>query len=123
MQIAGRVVAGNRVGRTIGFPTANIDAPLPQGLRDGVYAGRVKVGATVWPAVVNIGYSPSVVTNGRHRIEAHLIGFEGDLYGMFVEVELVEFIRPECRFHSKTDLSAQIERDREVARAILDGRQ
>ena len=93
--VSGEVVKGDQRGRTIGFPTANLDAwdelLLPA---KGVYATYAWVGDTRYIAATNVGNRPTV--NGRSvTVEAHLLDFEGDLYGQNVRVEFIHHIRPE----------------------------
>jgi len=121
-EIEGRVEHGEKRGRTIGFPTANIE--LGEYLRPafGVYAVRAGVdrGAeTVWlDGVANLGLRPTV--GGMvERLEAHLFDFSGDLYGQHLRVQLIEHIRPERKFASFDELKAQIARDAEAARRVL----
>lgn len=112
--LAGHVVAGRQLGRTIGFPTANIE-PLA-GLAvpaTGVYCARARVGETLFPAMVNIGHNPTVATGAPLSIEAHLIGFEGDLYGREMILEFTARLRDERRFGSVDELAAQLGMDRE----------
>jgi riboflavin kinase/FMN adenylyltransferase len=116
MKIIGRVVDGNKVGRTLGYPTANIavDGPASVALEnaaDGVYAARVSHDGRCWNAMANLGIKPTFP--GSERIlELHILDFEGDLYGEELEVELVEFIRPERRFASSEALRTQIAQDK-----------
>lgn len=119
-RLIGQVVAGQQIGRTIGFPTANL-----QLLEDklvpcrGVYGVRVSgVGTEPILGVMNIGNRPTV--NGLSQtIEVHLFDWSGDLYGRTLSVELQEFIRPEQKFASLDDLKAQIHADCETARTAL----
>jgi riboflavin kinase / FMN adenylyltransferase len=119
--LRGEVVVGDRRGRTIGFPTANVvpdaDAVVPA---RGVYAGFVRVGEERYGACTNVGVAP---TFGRaeSRVEAHLLDFEGDLYGSVVDVSFVGRIREERRFSGIDELTGQIRRDVEEARLIIDG--
>ncbi|MBR1994457.1 MAG: riboflavin kinase [Alistipes sp.] len=111
--IEGVVTPGRRIGHTIGFPTANI--PLQQGVCDkGVYRAEVKVEGIeqVFDAMSNVGCNPSVGGN-ELRLESHLLGFEGDLYGRRIWVRLVEKIRQEQKFATLDELRHQLERDRE----------
>lgn len=114
-QIEGKVVSGDRRGRTIGFPTANlaeIETALP---RDGVYAGRTRVGETWWPTAINIGPNPTFAEQ-RRKVEAHLIGFEGDLYGQRVVFEFETRLRDTQRFAGIEELKTQLGRD--IARVL-----
>ena len=119
--LRGEVVVGDRRGRSIGFPTANVlpdvDAVIPA---RGVYAGFVRFGEEEYAACTNVGVAP---TFGRteNRIEAHLLDFEGDLYGRVVDVSFVKRIREERRFSGVDELTEQIRRDVEEARIIAGG--
>lgn len=120
IKIVGKVTYGNGLGHHLGFPTANIEPSTPlEGVEDGVWAGRVLVGESEYMTVVNIGHSPSVVIGGGRRIEAHIIGFEGNLYGKTLTLTLLYHLRAEQRFPSKEALVEQIARDREQAIALL----
>lgn len=120
--IEGEVIEGDRRGHTIGFPTANL--PVSQ-LRawptDGVYAGWFTDSAGVKrPCAINIGRRPTFYHHAEHSIlEAHLLDFDGDLYGQFVEVEFAEFLRSEKRFGSIDELKQQLHKDIEKCREIL----
>ena len=119
--LRGEVVVGDRRGRRIGFPTANVvaDAAVVVPAR-GVYAGFVGVGKAVHPACTNVGVAPTF-RRGESRIEAYLIGFRGDLYGRVVDVSFVRRVRPEMRFSGLEELKEQIARDVEEARRITSG--
>jgi riboflavin kinase/FMN adenylyltransferase len=113
--IRGRVIDGDGRGRAIGFPTANV-LPDPRTLVPGrgVYAGHVRVGSELYGACTNIGVAPTFERQ-ESRVEAHLLGYSGDLYGRTVDVTFVERLRPEKRFSGVGELKEQIARD--VARA------
>lgn len=110
----GEVISGNRIGKGLGFPTANIPLPENAPVEDGVWAGIVDTGEGSWPAMVNIGRSPTVAGERARRLEAHLIGFDGELYGRTIEVALLRHIRPERRFGSLPELKEQILKDRDT---------
>jgi riboflavin kinase/FMN adenylyltransferase len=118
----GIVVPGAGRGRTIGFPTANIDTPNELRPAAGVYAVRVREqGAAPGPwlgGAANIGVKPTF-GGGEVTIEAHLFDFEGDLYGKRVRVQFLERLRAERRFGSASELAGQIARDLEAARAAV----
>jgi riboflavin kinase/FMN adenylyltransferase len=120
--LRGEVVVGDKRGRSIGFPTANVlpDAQAVIPAR-GVYAGFVRFGEKEYAACTNVGVAP---TFGRaeSRIEAHLLDFEGDLYGRVVDVSFVTRIREERRFSGVDELTEQIRRDVEEARIMVAGR-
>lgn len=114
--IRGVVGRGRQLGRTIGMPTANVEASPRQLVpAPGVYAARACVplsGKTaVYDAVVNVGTSPTVTDCGVMRIEAHLLGFSGDLYDREIRIEFGTKIRDERKFHSLDALRVQIEAD------------
>lgn len=108
--MAGTVAHGQALGRTIGFPTANVTPARPDLLipREGVYAGRL----LGHPALVNIGHRPTVGDDGHLSIEAHIVDFDGDIYGSPVELELTRRIRDERKFPSLDALRAQIALDK-----------
>ncbi len=122
--LTGTVIAGDRRGRQIGFPTANV---APEGElvpKHGVYACRARSlsDASVVPeetlAVTNIGRRPTF-DGGTVRVEAHLLDFSADLYGQRLEVELVERIREERKFDGGDELVTQVRQDVRRAREIL----
>ncbi|MGL4798520.1 MAG: bifunctional riboflavin kinase/FAD synthetase [Cellulosilyticaceae bacterium] len=117
--VVGSVIHGKKLGRTIGFPTINLIAdPDRVHPPNGVYATIVKVYNQLFMGITNIGYNPTV--GGKVKmIETHLFDFEGDLYGEEVEVMFYEAIRPEKKFASIDELSAQITKDKEKARFFL----
>jgi len=119
--VRGTVIPGDQRGRTIGFPTANIaltDAHAD--LRNGVYAGYADAHGRRWPAAVNIGTRPTIGDDGPRLLEAHLIDFQGDLYGTELVVELVARLRDERRFDSLPALVEQLRSDVIAARQLLD---
>ena len=108
--LEGEVINGAQIGRTIGFPTANIKYPdeivrIPF----GVYAGKTRFGA----AVINWGMKPTVHNTKEPVVEAHIIGFSGNLYGETIELEIIKKIRDEKKFDSLEELKIQINKDRE----------
>ncbi len=118
--IHGEVVKGQQVGRTIGFPTANIEIKEKYKLipSDGAYAVRVSVGGQMLSGMMNIGLRPTL--QGMHKtIEVHIFDFNEDIYNLELGVELVKQIRQEQQFDSLEDLSSQLKKDRETARDIL----
>ena len=119
--IEGRVAHGDRRGRTIGFPTANIRLGPLLRPRLGVYAVRMHVGGAVHGGVANLGLRPTFGGDSEARLEAHLLDFSGDLYGQRACVELLAFLRPERRFDGLESLKAQIAADADAARAALAG--
>ncbi|MBW4552976.1 MAG: bifunctional riboflavin kinase/FAD synthetase [Aphanocapsa sp. GSE-SYN-MK-11-07L] len=118
--LVGEVGAGDRLGRTLGFPTANLRLPEQKFLpRTGVYAVRVTSDGLEQPqlGVMNIGYRPTV--DGKKLVvEAHLLDWAGDLYGRTLTVALEQFLRPEQKFADLTALKAQIQQDCDRARML-----
>jgi riboflavin kinase/FMN adenylyltransferase len=116
--LSGRVVAGDRLGRQLGFPTANLDVAglvLPPG---GVYRAQALLpGGAAHPAVLNIGHRPTLgAPVAELRVEAHLMDFDADLYGQELEIVLIEKLREERKFASLAELKEQIARDVRQAR-------
>jgi riboflavin kinase / FMN adenylyltransferase len=110
--ISGRVVEGDRLGHTLGFPTANLDAAnliLPP---NGVYSGCAKLKEQLYHVALNIGLRPTIASaKPQLRVEAHLLDFDGQLYGEELEVEIGEKLRDEQKFASPAELREQIARD------------
>ena len=116
--IFGTVIAGNKLGRTIGFPTANIRPENEQLPPNGVYAVTAALEETNVRGVANIGLRPTVEAAAKERLlEVHLFDFDGDLYGQDIEVHFHRFIRPEQKFPSLDALKEQIAADAAIARA------
>lgn len=117
--VVGEVVHGDHRGRLLGFPTANLKVRSERITPpNGVYAGYGWVGNERHPAVINIGMRPTFADHER-LLEAHLLDFDGDLYGTDLMVEFVKWLRPEVKFDSVELLVAQIHRDVAQAREIL----
>jgi riboflavin kinase/FMN adenylyltransferase len=119
--VLGRVISGQRLGRTLGAPTANIALEPTNRLAHGIYAVVARVDGRAFPAVASFGTRPTV-DDGPALLEVHLLDFDGDLYGREMEVEFIERIRDELKFDSLPALKAEMERDKERARAILESR-
>jgi len=117
--LSGRVVAGDRLGQQLGFPTANLDVAglvLPP---NGVYAGRAEVKKKNYRAALNIGFRPTLESVAPQlRVEAHLLDFDGDLYGQELEVEMGDRLRAEMKFGSPDELREQIRRDVDRVRHV-----
>ncbi len=110
MIIQGVVTRGRKLGRELGFPTANITIDDTLAITNGVYRSCVTVGGVAYDAISNIGKNPTVESTTR-RVESHIFDFEGDLYGQTISVEIIEFLREERKFKSLEKLRAQIEQD------------
>lgn len=122
--LIGRVIPGEKLGRTLGFPTANLQLPPEKFLpRFGVYAVEVFLweltdSSIPLSGVMNIGTRPTV-EGQEPTVEVHLLDWSGDLYGQTLTVQLQEFLRPEQKFASLEELKAQIKQDCAVAGALL----
>jgi riboflavin kinase/FMN adenylyltransferase len=116
--LRGPVVHGRERGRTIGFPTANIQSRTECLPPDGVYATRVVMEEGSYPSITNIGMRPTFGEPER-SIEAHIFDFNRDIYGREVKLEIAERIRPERKFESAQALAAQIASDLRRAKEIL----
>lgn len=116
--IAGEIRAGQKLGRTLGFPTANIRPDPSCRLRHGIYAVRVEIEAATHDGVASYGRRPTV-DNGEPLLEVFLFDFDGDLYGKIADVAFIAWLRPEEKFDGLEALKAQMERDLADARACL----
>jgi riboflavin kinase/FMN adenylyltransferase len=118
----GQVVSGDRRGRGLGFPTANLKLKPEQALpSDGVYATIAHVGYELMPSVTSIGVRPTF-GGGKRLVETYIIDYEGELLGQRLTIDLVDKLRDEKRFDAVEELKAQMGRDVEQARQILNGR-
>lgn len=119
--ISGKVIDGYKIGRKLGYPTANIsllddDKIIPG---KGVYAVYVYTDGTKRGGMLNIGTRPTL-DNGEHKsIEVNIFNFSGDLYSKIIEIEFIEFMRKEEKFDSMEELIQQIDKDKEEALQIL----
>jgi riboflavin kinase/FMN adenylyltransferase len=110
--LAGTVTPGDGIGRQLGFPTANIDFAGLITPPTGVYAAHAYVQKKMHRAVLNLGHRPTLKNpTPELRVEAHLLDFEGDLYGQELEITFVSKLREERKFNSLTELRQQIQRD------------
>ncbi|MBP6948345.1 MAG: bifunctional riboflavin kinase/FAD synthetase [Bacteroidales bacterium] len=106
----GVVVAGNRLGRTIGFPTANMQLyePLKLVPANGVYFVRVEVTGGTYKGICNIGTRPTVSNDSSRRIETHILDFDEEIYGLDIRISFIERLRDERRFGSLEELRRQL---------------
>jgi riboflavin kinase/FMN adenylyltransferase len=116
--VRGTVVAGAKRGRTIGFPTANLGTVPTLLPADGVYAVRAQVGEQDWPGAANIGPNPTFGEHAR-KIEVHLLGFAGDIYGQAIKVDFVKRLRGTRPFAGAAELIEQLNRDVAETRQLL----
>jgi riboflavin kinase/FMN adenylyltransferase len=120
-RLSGTVAAGQRRGQTLGFPTANLERTTTVVPGDGVYAVAVLHEGTTWPGACNIGPNPTFGEQAR-KVEVHLIGFQGDLYGRPLTMDFLDRLRDTRPFASAADLRAQLSADIERARRIFEER-
>ncbi len=123
-QLSGKVVKGQQLGRTIGFPTANLDFnDQPHKLipRRGIYAANVRIGAQYHKGMLYIGSRPTVAndTEQRPRVEVHIFDFHRDIYDTQISIDLLHFLREEVKFASLQELQTQLRIDRTQAQEAL----
>jgi riboflavin kinase/FMN adenylyltransferase len=119
--LRGFVIEGNKLGRTIGFPTANIfiedqDKLIP---KNGVYAVYVYIEGERYKGMLNIGVRPTINNDKRRTIEVHIFDFNEDIYGKTVRLELLTFMREEAKFEGLDALILQLKKDEVTSRALL----
>ncbi|BEV72010.1 MULTISPECIES: bifunctional riboflavin kinase/FAD synthetase [unclassified Paludibacterium] len=118
-QLSGRVIHGKKLGRTIGFPTANVHLPHRRPALEGVFVVEVETEAGRLGGVASLGKNPTVTTSQNYKLEVHLFDFSGDLYGRRIVVRFLKKLRDEARYDDLSALVAQIERDASSAKAYL----
>ncbi|MFD2933631.1 bifunctional riboflavin kinase/FAD synthetase [Spirosoma flavum] len=118
--LMGTIVKGRQLGRTIGFPTANMQVDDPAKLipANGVYAVEVDYAGQTLNGMLNIGFRPTVAGTNQ-TIETYIFDFDRDIYGEHMTLKFKEFLRPEQKFEGLPALVAQLKRDEESARAVL----
>jgi riboflavin kinase/FMN adenylyltransferase len=116
--VSGAVIHGDKRGRELGFPTANLRLDAACGLRHGIYAVRVAAGGRRYDGVASFGRRPTF-DNGAVLLEVFLFGFSGDLYGAHIDVAFIEWLRDEEMFASAEELIRQMQEDARMARDAL----
>ncbi|MEN3370950.1 MAG: riboflavin kinase / adenylyltransferase [Verrucomicrobiota bacterium] len=117
--VLGTVKEGEKLGRKLGFPTANLSAHSEQFPPNGVYVTEARLGGALYRGVANLGYRPTVSAAKPERLlELHLFDLNKDIYGEEVEVRFLRYLRPEQKFENLDSLKAQIARDVEEARSF-----
>jgi riboflavin kinase/FMN adenylyltransferase len=116
--LRGRIVEGFKRGRQLGMPTANFDCGEQFVPADGVYVGRCVVEGKTYAAGVSIGTLPTFGETKR-QVEAHLLGFDGDLYGQVMEVELLDYLREQRKFTSLDELKKKMRADMRICQALV----
>jgi len=121
--ISGRVVHGDKLGRVLGWPTANVEMQHNRPPLTGIYAVRVEgLGANPLNAVASLGVRPTVTNSGLVKLEAYIFDFNEDIYGRHIRVDFIKKIRDEEKFSDLETLKAQIAKDADEARRILESR-
>lgn len=121
VKIEGIVVRGRQLGRTLGFPTANLKPERIEGDGpDGVYAAWFELDGARHPCMLNIGSHPTLPGGGR-SVEAHIFHFHEDIYGRRAAVETASYLRGEVKFASAEELRAQLTRDAARSLKLLEG--
>ena len=120
--VEAEIMKGQQLGRTLGFPTANMHLPPEATLKPGIYAVRFRrPDGIIRDGVASFGYRPTVTSNGDPWLETFVFDFSGDLYGEICSVSLFGFLRDEWKFDGLDPLVAQIRKDADEARALLSG--
>ncbi|MFL0692228.1 MAG: bifunctional riboflavin kinase/FAD synthetase [Agrobacterium tumefaciens] len=120
--VEAEIMKGQQLGRTLGFPTANMHLPPEATLKPGIYAVRFRrPDGSIRDGVASFGYRPTVTSNGDPWLETFVFDFSGDLYGEVCSVSLFGFLRDEWKFDGLEPLVAQIRKDADEARALLAG--
>ncbi|MEZ5026921.1 MAG: bifunctional riboflavin kinase/FAD synthetase [Chitinophagales bacterium] len=119
--IKGKVVHGDKIGRVLGFPTANIEVSNPHKLipASGVYAVKIKIKDKFYKGALSIGYRETVFDNSHLTIEVFILDFDGDLYNQELDMIFVDYIRPQIKYENWDLLKAQIEKDVQAVRTAI----
>jgi riboflavin kinase/FMN adenylyltransferase len=122
LTVRGLVRHGDKRGRVLGFPTANLPGPTPRDMPFGVYASETRIvgrGDAVFRSVTSYGTRPTF-DGSESRIETYILDFNEDIYGCEIDVRLVAFVRPELRFESVDALKAALKADVKAVRGMAD---
>lgn len=119
ISVFGKVIKGDRRGKTLGFPTANIHLDNHQALPRGVYFAKVILKKKIFYAMANIGYRPSFSKSQKTHVEAHIFNFQRNIYGQDIELVLLKKLRAERTFSSAQELIAQLKKDKQKSLSIL----
>jgi riboflavin kinase/FMN adenylyltransferase len=120
--VEAEVIGGEKLGRSLGFPTANMQLPLETGLKPGIYAVRFRTAnGKIHDGVASYGRRPTVTENGKPLLETYVFDFSGNLYGQICSVSFFGYLRPELKFDGLEPLVAQIRLDEAEAGALLSG--
>jgi len=114
--ITGKVVHGDKIGRTLGFPTANLEVEKYKLIpKDGVYLVKIHLQNEIHKGLLSIGTRPTVTNSNEKRVEVFIMDFDGEIYGEILTVELIQFIREDKKFGSIEELVEQMNKDKEFA--------
>lgn len=116
---SGKVVRGNKIGRKLGYRTANIDYKNKVIPSNGVYLGYIYINNLRYYTIINIGYNPSINMQKKIRLEAHIINFNKNIYNKNVKVVYLKKLRDEIKFNNKYDLINQLNNDLEESLKII----
>ena len=118
--IKGKVVHGDKIGRVLGFPTANIEVSNPHKLipASGVYAVKIKIANQFYKGALSIGYRETVFDNSKLTIEVFVLDFDGDLYNQSLDIVFVDYLRPQIKYENWDLLKEQIEKDVKMIRQL-----
>lgn len=117
-RLSGKVIKGQQLGRTLGYPTANIEVSNTDLLIPalGIYIVQAIIQNKKYPAMMSIGYNPTTSQDQRLKLEVHLLDFNQDLYGQSLQIDFLEFIRKEAFFENLEQLKLQIQEDEKLSR-------
>jgi len=121
IKVTGTVCRGNKIGRVLGYPTANIVAPGGLDICNGVYTAYVEVNGRRYNAMAYLGVKPTVSGENVRILEANIFDFDREIYDLDITVELLDFIRSEERFTSLDHLKAQLGRDKKAIMELFSG--
>lgn len=119
-QIEGKVIHGDKVGRTLGMPTANLDYNdfvLP---KNGVYYSIVLIDDLLYAGALSIGYNPTINYSKVKRAEVNILDFDEEIYDKTLKIQIVKYLRPELKFDSKESLVAQMEKDIKLCKMLFE---
>ncbi len=118
--LSGTVISGNKIGRTIGFPTANIDVHNEKLIpKSGVYAVIINISGTEYKGMINIGNRPTIATNTANTVEVHIFDFQGNLYDKNIQIIFKKYIREEQKFPNTEALKQQLLKDKTIINSFL----
>ncbi len=118
--ISGKVTRGRQIGCSMGFPTANIEYPEEKAIiKEGVYFGKCIIDKTEYYSIINVGSQPTVTRDNTPRIEAYILDFKGDIYGMEITLDFYEKIREIQKFNNIDELKEQLNSDMLFCKKII----